>query len=133
MLTCHRCYLVPETHVCRVPYTVCKMIPEERCEVIHCRRCKMVPEEHTCMVPYVTCKVLTEERVCQVPQTFCTMQPYTVTYKTCRLVPVCEPVCEPCCPPGPLGRRESTTEWYARLTDRVLHDPAVRQASADGK
>ena len=42
------------------------------------------------MVPYITCK----------------MEPYCVTYKVCRKVPVCVPLCEPQCPttgPVPLA------------------------------
>jgi hypothetical protein len=30
-----------------------------------------------------------------VPHTYCTLEPYCVTYKVCRRIPVCVPVCEP--------------------------------------
>jgi hypothetical protein len=66
--------------------------------------------------------MVSEERVCQVPRTTCTLEPYCVTYKVCRRVPVCVPVCEPACPPGPCGptgRSMSNAEWFARTTSRA--------------
>src|SRR5262245_47689838 len=41
-----------------------------------------------------------EQRVCQVPHTTCHMEPYCVTTKVCRQVPVCVPVCESPCEPA---------------------------------
>ena len=132
MITCRRCYVVPEQRVRYVPYTTCKMVPEERCETIRCRRCKLIYEQHCCQVPYVTCRYVPEEKVCLVPQTFCTREAYCVTYKVCRQVPVCEPVCEPACPPGPISRGISTAEWYARLTDQAQHG-GIRQTAGSEK
>jgi hypothetical protein len=106
-----------------VPYTTCKLIPEEKCEVIKCRRCRLVTEQRTCQVPYLTCRLIPEEKVCQVPHVTCTMEPYCTTRKVYRQVPVCVPVCPPPC--GCTSRRMSSTEWYARLNDR-----AVRLCSA---
>jgi hypothetical protein len=50
------------------------------------------------------------------------MEPYTVTHKICRQVPVCVPVCEPTCPPiGPCSKNVSNTEWFARVAYQALH------------
>src|SRR5207244_10887469 len=69
----------------------------------------MVSEERCQQVPYVTCRLVSQECVRQVPCTTCTMEPYCVTRKVCRQVPVCVPVCEPCCPPPlPSADRKST-------------------------
>jgi hypothetical protein len=76
-------------------------------------------------VPYVTCKLVPEERVTCVPQTTCTWEPYCVTRKVCRRVPVCVPVCEPACPPPcppacppSCSYKPGGAEWFARLHDR---------------
>ena len=74
---------------------------EEKCEVVKCQRCKMVPEEHVCQVPYTTCRFEKQECVKMVPHTTCHLEPYCVTYKVCRKVPVCVPMCAPECPTGP--------------------------------
>jgi hypothetical protein len=59
----------------------------------------MVAEERVCQVPYVTCRLVAEECIRQVPTTTCTLEPYCVTFKVCRQVPMCVPVCEPSCQP----------------------------------
>src|SRR5438034_9942146 len=122
METCRGCYTVPEVKVQYIPYTTCKMVPEERCEVIKCRRCKYVPEEHVCCVPYMTCRMVSQECVRQVPCTTCTLEPYCVTCKVCRRIPVCEPVCEPACPPpcspGPWSMGPRMHEWLAHFMNR---------------
>jgi len=107
-----------------VPYTTCKMVPEERCEVIKCQRCKLVPEEHCREVPYVTCRMVPEERCCQVPSTTCTWEPYCVMQRFYRCVPVCVPECPPPCPPAcpPAAAKETNAEWFARVSYRALHE-----------
>jgi hypothetical protein len=113
MITCRRCTMVPEQKVMQVPYTTCKMVPEEHCETIKCRRCKMVSEEHCQQVPYTTCRLVREECVKQVSTTECTMEPYCVTTKVCRKVPVCVPVCE---------ESASCTKWrFGDWLTRFLH------------
>ena len=116
-------HYVPETKTCQIPYTTCRMVPEERCQTIRCRRCRYVTEERTCQVQYTTCRMERQEHCCQVPTTTCTMEQYCVPVKVYRCVPVCEPICEPVCPPacpdGPIGRATSSAEWYARVTDRA--------------
>jgi hypothetical protein len=123
MVKCVRCYYVPEVKTCCVPYTTCKMVPEEKCQVIKCHRCKMVPEEHCCQIPYVTCRMVPEERCCQVPVTTCSWEPYCVTRKVYRCVPVCVPVCPPPCSPVPYTKL-SNAEWFARVSYRAVqgHD-----------
>jgi hypothetical protein len=69
------------------------MVPEMRCEVVKCRRCRMVTEERSCCIPYVTCRLESQECIRQVPTTVCTLEPYCVTYKVCRRVPICVPLC----------------------------------------
>jgi hypothetical protein len=134
MSNCRRYYSIPEVKVQQVPYTVCKLVPEERTEVIRCRRCKLVPEQHSCQIPYMTCRLVPEEKVTVVPNTVCTLQPYCVNYKVCRQVPVCLPVGEPPCPPAvPLSSRVGSTEWYARLTDKALHVANAVSAAADSQ
>jgi hypothetical protein len=98
LVTCRRCIQVPEVKVCQIPYTTCRMVPEERCQVLKCWRCKYVPEERCCQVPYTTCRMVAEECVRMVPHTTCSLQPYCVTYKICRRIPICVPVCDPCGP-----------------------------------
>jgi hypothetical protein len=118
--------MVPEQRTCKIPYTVCKMVPEERCEVVKCRRCHYVTEERCCKVPYTVCRLVTHECVRHVPCTTCTLEPYCVTYKVCRCVPVCvpvcEPVCEPACPPpcpaGPCSAQPHLHHWLARTAHR---------------
>jgi hypothetical protein len=76
--------------------------------------------------------MVSEERVCRVPCTTCTMEPYCVTYKVYRQVPVCVPVCEPVCPPPPCcptGRATSNAEWFARTNDRARAVAGVVPAS----
>ena len=119
MVTQRRCHFVPEEQVVQIPYTTCRMVPEERSEVVRCRRVHYVPEERSYQVPYVTCRLVPEERVQMVPHTTCTMQPYCVMVKVCRQVPVCVPVCEPCCPPGPTSCKPGSHEWFARLLHRA--------------
>jgi hypothetical protein len=97
-VTRYRCLSIPEHKVCKVPYTTCRMVPEERCEVVRCCRCRLVPEERVCKVPYTTCRMVSEECVRQVPVTTCHMEPYCVTYKVCRRIPVTIAVCPPPCP-----------------------------------
>jgi hypothetical protein len=137
MITCRRCYTVPEVKEVCIPYTTCRMVPEERCKVIPCTRCHWVSEQRTCQVPYVTCKMIAEEKVNLVPHVTCHMEKYCVTYKVCRQVPVCVPVCPPpcpSCPPGPVGQRMSTSEWFARVQHRATQESNdVLPASATDK
>ena len=117
MINCRRCYLVPEQKVVQVPYTTCRMVPEERYQTITCQRCKLVPEERVCQVPYVTCHTETQECVRQIPHTECHLEPYCVTYKVCRCVPVCvpvEPCCTPCCPQECCSLKPHVHHWLAR-------------------
>ena len=70
-----------------------------------------------------------------VPHTECSLEPYCVMRKVCRQVPVCVPVCPPPCPPcppdcGPVSKRMTNSEWFARVHDRALHGDAVVPASA---
>jgi hypothetical protein len=116
--------MIPEVKTCCIPYTVCKMIKEDRCQVIKCQRCRMVPEVKTCMVPYVTCRKVPVECVKMVPVTTCHMEPYIVMQKICRRIPMCVPVpaCPPPCPapvPGCAANKMGNTEWYARMADRA--------------
>jgi hypothetical protein len=114
METRYSCKLIPEEKVEYIPYTTCHMVPEERCEVLKCQRCKLVPEDRCVQVPYVTCHMVPKECVRLVPQTTCTLEPYCVTTKVCRRVPVCVPVCPPCCPHGPVSAVPSVHERLAR-------------------
>jgi hypothetical protein len=92
-------------------------------------------------IPYVTCHYVTEEKVCQVPHQVCSMEPYCHTYKVCRKVPVCVPVCEPACPPPccpppccpsvPVSRKVGSSEWFARLSDKVRHCRGEQPACGD--
>jgi hypothetical protein len=91
-------------------------VPEERCRVLKCQRCNTVTEERCVQVPYTTCRWVQEERVKQVPSTTCTMEPYCVTCKVCRKVPVCVPVCE--CPPCPEVCKPRCHEWLSRFGRR---------------
>jgi len=122
--------MVPECVPVQVPYTVCKMIPEERVHVENVTTCKTVVEYHTRCVPYVTCKMITQEVCQQVPQVVCDYEPYTVTVKRCRVIPVVIPNCEkPCCPTPcekpcpapcvPVLKPCSHSEWFARSIDRA--------------
>lgn len=143
MQTCRRCYQVPEEKVQYIPYTTCRMVPEERCQTVKCHRIREIQEQRTCQVPYTTCRMVQEEHCSQVPVTTCHLEPYCVKVKVYRQVPVCEPVCEPtcppacppapCCPDAPISRGPNTAEWYARVTDRALRGNPVVQASATGK
>jgi hypothetical protein len=99
--TRRHCYNVPEVKVCYTPYTTCKMVPEQCVRTVKCYRTHYVPEERVCQVPYTTCRLVPEERVRCVPRTECKMEPYCMTYQTCRYVPVCQAVTEPACPPLP--------------------------------
>ena len=93
--TYRRCHLVPEQKVVQMPYTTCRLVAEERSEVIPQRRCHWVTEQQVRKVPYVTCKYVAKECVQQVPETHCSFEPYKVTVKVCRQVPVCVPEVEP--------------------------------------
>ena len=104
-------------------FTTCRIVSEQKCRVVPCTRCKLVKQQKTCLVPYVTCKMVAEEKVHLVPQRICEMEPYCVTYKCCRQVPVCVPVCPPPCPPGtPVGKRMNTAEWFARVNYRAIQE-----------
>src|SRR5262249_61527696 len=73
-------------------------------KVVKCQKCKLVTTVKTCQVPYVSCKMVPHEVVRCVPLTTCRWEPYCVTYKVCRRIPIYLPVCEPSCPlplPGP--------------------------------
>jgi len=101
------CYKVPEEKVCYIPYTTCRMEKETCYKTEKCCKTNWVPEEKVCCIPYTTCRMVEEQRTRCVPKTTCKMEPYTHTYQTCRLVPVCEPVCEaPCAPACP-----SACDW----------------------
>jgi hypothetical protein len=51
-----------------------------------------------------------------VPQTTCHLEPYCVTHKVCRQVPVCVPVCPPACVPPPLP---SSSNWKPTLSNQL--------------
>jgi hypothetical protein len=103
------------------------LVPEERCEVVKCTRCKLVPQEHCCKVPYTTCRLITEEHCKLVPQTTCTLQPFCVTYKICRQVPVCVPVCEPSCAPPPPPPPSSWKPGLPRNVAALLRKDSVNE------
>jgi hypothetical protein len=88
---------VSEEKVCKIPYTTCRMVCEERTCVQKCQKCTMVTEDKVCKIPYTVCKTVAKEVVRQVPVTTCRMEPYCETYKVCRRVPICAPSC---CEPG---------------------------------
>jgi hypothetical protein len=58
-----------------------------------------------------------------VPVQVCTQEPYCVTKKVCRKVPVCEPVCEPVCDPCH-PKRLGMTEWMNRLHSHQADCPS---------
>ena len=87
-----RCVMIPEQKVQYIPYATCKMVPEEHCHMVTCRRCYYVTEVRCQLIPYTTCKMVPEEHVTSVPVTTCHMEPYCVTRKVCRKVPVYVPV-----------------------------------------
>lgn len=103
MVTCQKCVMHTEQRVVNQPYTVCKMVAEERCHMVKKPVCRMVCEERVCHVPHTTCKMVCEEHVRMVPHTTCKMEAVCET-RTCQriektLVPVdpCEPAaCAPC-------------------------------------
>jgi hypothetical protein len=130
MITCRRSYLVPELKEVLIPYTTCHMVPEERCRVIPCTRCHLVPEQRTQLIPYVTCKMVAVEKVTMVPHVTCSLQPYCVTYKVCRQVPVCVPEYPVACPPSvPVGQKMTNSEWFARVNYRATQESNEPPAS----
>jgi hypothetical protein len=46
-------------------------------------------------VPVVTCRLVPKEVVRCVPVTTCRLEPYCVTYKVVRRIPICVPECVP--------------------------------------
>ena len=81
-----------------------------------------MPEEHCTQVPYVTCRLVPRECVRMVPETTCTLEPYCVTVKVCRQVPVCVPVCPPPCPCGPVSCKPTVHEYLARCVCQARAD-----------
>ena len=80
------------------------MVPEQHMRTVRCCRTNFVCEEKVCQIPYTTCKMIQETHTRCVPKTTCSMEPYCVSYQTCRNVPVCEPVCEdPCATATPVA------------------------------
>ena len=79
---------VQEQRCCKVPYCVCRMVPQE------CVKC--VPHCECRMEPYcVTRKVCRCVPVC---------------------VPECEPACpEPCCPQSSCSHKNHLHEWLPRM------------------
>jgi hypothetical protein len=61
-----------------------------------------------------------EECVRMVPHTTCTLEPYCVTYKVCKRIPVCVAECVPCCPaPAPCcGFKTKMHGWLSRYSHR---------------
>jgi hypothetical protein len=57
----------------------------------------MITEQRCCKVPVTTCSLVKEESLFQVPETYCTMEPFTVTYKVCRKIPCVEMIGIPSC------------------------------------
>ena len=104
---------VRETCVKKVPYTVCRMVPEQRVKTCTYRVCKMVREQRVKQVPYTVCKPVCYEKTIQCVQYVPRKVAYTVTRcvprVVCTQVPVkvccpvprcCKPACEPaCCEP----------------------------------
>ena len=66
---------VRETCVKKVPYTVCKMVPEQRVKTCTYQVCHMVKEVCEKRIPYTVCKMVPEQRV------------KTCTYQVCKMVP----------------------------------------------
>ena len=85
--------MVPEQKVRYIPYTTCRMVPEEQTS----GEVPALPDGAggtTCQVPYTTCHMVAEEHCTMVPETTCAVEPYCYTRKVTRYVPVCDPVCE---------------------------------------
>jgi hypothetical protein len=61
-----------------------------------------------------------------VPSTTCTLEPYCVTVKVCRRIPVCVPVCPPPCPPpcpcGPVSWTPTVHDYLARCVCQARAD-----------
>src|SRR5213075_2297102 len=74
---------VPEEKVCHIPYTTCKMVPQQHCRMITCRRCYTVPEEKVCHIPYTTCKMVAQQHCKMIPQRRC----YTVPEEKVCYIP----------------------------------------------
>jgi hypothetical protein len=66
-----------EREVCKktVPYTVCRMVPEQRVKTCTYKVCHMVPEQRVKTCTYKVCHMVKEDCV------------KTCTYKVCRMVP----------------------------------------------
>ena len=84
--------MIPEEKVQCIPYTTCKMIPEEHCRMeTRFRRCYMVPEVKVQCIPYTTCRMVTENHVRYVTQRRCHMiceeKVQCIPYTTCKMVP----------------------------------------------
>ena len=83
----------------KVPYTVCKMVPETRTKTCTYKVCKMVKEQRTKKIPYTVCRYEKETRVKKVPYTVCKPVHYTkvitVPKRVCKKVACTRTICVP--------------------------------------
>jgi hypothetical protein len=74
----------------QVPYTVCRMVPEQRVKTCTYTVCKMVPEQRVKTCTYTVCKMVPEQRTKTCTYKVCTMVPEqrvkTCTYTVCKMV-----------------------------------------------
>ena len=104
-----RCYTVPEEKVRQVPYTTCRMVPEQHVRYETRKQCYTVPEEKVCYRPVHDlpdgprartsatrpgrhCYTVCEEKVCHIPYTTCRIDA-GVHYR-CETRQHCYTVCE---------------------------------------
>ena len=106
---------MPEERVHLLPYTTCRMVSQEHIKVVRRQRVRYVTEERVQQIPFTTCRMVPEEQVRMVPRTVCTMEPYSVTQRVCRYVPVQVPVYSVPAVPDACRPKFRFHEWLARL------------------
>ncbi len=77
---------VQETVTRQVPYTVCRMVAEQRTKTCQYQVCRMETEQREQQISYQVCRLVSEPRTVQVPYTVCRAEPFEQTVTCVRYV-----------------------------------------------